>query len=153
MQAGDLAVFLVVFDIKEIQDGSKDSLISADLSLGNNREPENQTETIPLELSVVMQTMYQLSVAFWQAPFKPIIVSTKLTSAWNFLFQFFPENNTLLDDLHCLPFQRNYNVRDSISGLPKVTLLAIAEAEGEGGKTSAIKVEAEGEAKGLVFCI
>ena len=41
----------------------------------------------------------------------------------------------------------------SISGLSKVTLLAIAEAEGEGGKTSAIKVEAEGEAKGLVFCI
>ena len=39
------------------------------------------------------------------------------------------------------------------SGLPKAIFLAIAEAEGEGGKTSAIKVEAEGEAKGLVFCI
>ena len=39
------------------------------------------------------------------------------------------------------------------SGLPKVILLAVAEAEGEGGKTSALKVEAEGEAKGLVFCI
>ena len=39
------------------------------------------------------------------------------------------------------------------SGLPKVILFAIAEVEGEGGKTSALKVEAEGEAKGLVFCI
>ena len=39
------------------------------------------------------------------------------------------------------------------SGLPKVIFLAVAEAEGEGGKTSALEVEAEGEAKGLVFCI
>ena len=31
--------------------------------------------------------------------------------------------------------------------------LAVAEAEGEGGKTSALEVEAEGEADGLVFCI
>ena len=38
------------------------------------------------------------------------------------------------------------------SGLPKVIFLAVAEAESEGGKTSALKVEAEGEAKGLVFC-
>ena len=39
------------------------------------------------------------------------------------------------------------------SGLPKVIFLAVAEAEGEGGKTSALEVEAEGEAEGLVFCI
>ena len=39
------------------------------------------------------------------------------------------------------------------SGLPKVILLAVAEAEAEGGKTSALKVEAEGEAEGLVFCV
>ena len=39
------------------------------------------------------------------------------------------------------------------SGLPKVIFLAIAEAEGEGGKTSALEVEAKGEGKGLVFCI
>ena len=38
-----------------------------------------------------------------------------------------------------------------ISGLPKVILLA--KAEGEGGKTLALEVEAEGEAEGLVFCI
>ena len=30
--------------------------------------------------------------------------------------------------------------------------LAVAEVEGEGGKTSALKVEAKGEAEGLVFC-
>ena len=30
--------------------------------------------------------------------------------------------------------------------------LAVAIAEGEGGKTSALEVEAEGEAEGLVFC-
>ena len=39
------------------------------------------------------------------------------------------------------------------SGLPKVIFLAVAEAEGKGGKTSALEVEAEGEAEGLVFCI
>ena len=39
------------------------------------------------------------------------------------------------------------------SGLPKVIFLAVAEAEGKGGKTSALKVKAEGEAEGLVFCI
>ena len=39
------------------------------------------------------------------------------------------------------------------SGLPKVIFLAVAEAEGEGGKTPVLEVEAEGEAKGLVFCI
>ena len=44
-------------------------------------------------------------------------------------------------------------VGDGVSGLPKVIFLAIAEAEGEGGKTSALKVKAEGEAEGLVFCI
>ena len=38
-------------------------------------------------------------------------------------------------------------------GLPKVIFLAVAEAKGEGGKTSALEVEAEGEAEGLVFCI
>ena len=37
------------------------------------------------------------------------------------------------------------------SGLSKVIFLAVAE--GEGGETSALKVEAEGEAKVLVFCI
>ena len=42
-----------------------------------------------------------------------------------------------------------YNVT---SGLPKVIFLAVAEAEGEDGKTSALEVEAEGEAEGLVFC-
>ena len=31
--------------------------------------------------------------------------------------------------------------------------LAVAEGKGEGGKTSALKVEAEGEAEGLIFCI
>ena len=39
------------------------------------------------------------------------------------------------------------------SGLPKVIFMAVAEAEGKGGKTSALEVEAEGEAEGLVFCI
>ena len=38
------------------------------------------------------------------------------------------------------------------SGLPKVIFLAVAEAKGEGGKTSALKVEAKSEAEGLVFC-
>ena len=31
--------------------------------------------------------------------------------------------------------------------------LAVAEAEGKGGKTSALEVEAKDEAKSLVFCI
>ena len=31
--------------------------------------------------------------------------------------------------------------------------LAVAEAEGESGKTSALEVEVKGEAEGLVFCI
>ena len=39
------------------------------------------------------------------------------------------------------------------SGLTKVIFLAVAEAKGEGGKTSALEVKAEGEAEGLVFCI
>ena len=39
------------------------------------------------------------------------------------------------------------------SSLPKVIFLAVAEGKCEGGKTSALKVEAEGEAEGLVFCI
>ena len=39
------------------------------------------------------------------------------------------------------------------SGVPKVIFLAVAEAEGEGGKTLALEVKAEGEAEGLVFCI
>ena len=39
------------------------------------------------------------------------------------------------------------------SGLPKVIFLAEGKAEGEGGKTLAFEVEAEGEAEGLVFCI
>ena len=39
------------------------------------------------------------------------------------------------------------------SSLPKVIFLAVAEAKGKGGKTSAREVEAEGEAEGLVFCI
>ena len=30
--------------------------------------------------------------------------------------------------------------------------LAVAEADSEGGKTSALKVEAEGEGEGWVFC-
>ena len=42
---------------------------------------------------------------------------------------------------------------DVISGLLKVMVLAVADAKGEGGKTSALEVEAEGEAEGLVFCI
>ena len=39
------------------------------------------------------------------------------------------------------------------NGLPKVTFLAVAEAEGEGGKTSALEVKAEGNTEGFVFCI
>ena len=43
------------------------------------------------------------------------------------------------------------------SGLTKVIFLAVVEAEGEDGKTSAFEVKAEGkaegEAEGLVFCI
>ena len=39
------------------------------------------------------------------------------------------------------------------SGIPKVIFLAVAEAKGEGGKTSALEVEAEGEAEGSVLCI
>ena len=39
------------------------------------------------------------------------------------------------------------------SGLPKVIFLAAAEAEGKGGKTSALEVEAKGEAEGVVFGI
>ena len=39
------------------------------------------------------------------------------------------------------------------SSLPNVIFLAVAEAEVEGGKTSALEVEAEDEAEGLVFCI
>ena len=38
------------------------------------------------------------------------------------------------------------------SGLLKVIFLSVAEAEGEGGKTLVLKVKAEGEAEGLVFC-
>ena len=41
----------------------------------------------------------------------------------------------------------------SCSGLPKVIFLAVAEGEGEAGKSSALEVKAEGEAEGLVFCI
>ena len=40
-----------------------------------------------------------------------------------------------------------------VSCLPKVIFLAVAKAKGEGGKTLALEVKAEGEAKGLVFCI
>ena len=51
-------------------------------------------------------------------------------------------------------FSSEINRRQAVfSGLPKVIFLAVAEAEGEGGKTSALEVEAEGEAEGLVFCI
>ena len=39
----------------------------------------------------------------------------------------------------------------TLSGLPKVIFLTVAE--GEGGKTWALKVEAEGEAEGSVFSI
>ena len=39
------------------------------------------------------------------------------------------------------------------SGLPKVIFLAVAKAEGEVGKTSALEVKAEVEVEGLVFCI
>ena len=44
-------------------------------------------------------------------------------------------------------------LNEKISGLPKVIFLAVAEGKGEGAKTSALKVEAEDEAEGLVFCI
>ena len=47
----------------------------------------------------------------------------------------------------------NDNNEVTTSSLPKVIFLAVAEGEGKGGKTSALKVEAEGEAEGLVFCI
>ena len=40
-----------------------------------------------------------------------------------------------------------------VSGLPKVIFLAVAEAKGKGGKTSAVEVKAEVEAEVLVFCI
>ena len=46
-----------------------------------------------------------------------------------------------------------HTARLTISGLPKVIFLAVAEAEGEGGKTLALEVEAECVAEGLVFCI
>ena len=39
------------------------------------------------------------------------------------------------------------------SSQPKVIFLAVAEVKGEGGKTLALEVAAEGEAEGLVFCI
>ena len=41
-------------------------------------------------------------------------------------------------------------VGDGVSGLPKVIFLAIAKAEGKGGKTLALKAKGEGE--GWVFC-
>ena len=44
-------------------------------------------------------------------------------------------------------------VAAAASGLPKVIFLAVAEAEGEGRKTSALEVEAKGEAEGVVFGI
>ena len=50
-------------------------------------------------------------------------------------------------------FRNIHKVIFLISGIPKVIFLAVVEAEGEGGKTSALEVEAEGEAEGLVFCI
>ena len=50
-------------------------------------------------------------------------------------------------------FWYSLNPRPQVSGLPKVIFLAVAETKGEGGKTSALKVEAEGEAEGLVFSI
>ena len=43
--------------------------------------------------------------------------------------------------------------KKACSGLPKVIFLAVAEGEDEGGKASALEVEAEGEAEGLIFCI
>ena len=42
-------------------------------------------------------------------------------------------------------------LKKGTSGLPKVIFLAVVKVEG--GKTSAFKVENEGEAEGLVFCI
>ena len=47
----------------------------------------------------------------------------------------------------------SYNYRVTYSGLSKVIFFTVAEAEGKGGKTLALEVEAEGEAEGLVFCI
>ena len=44
------------------------------------------------------------------------------------------------------------NVYES-SGLPKVIFLAVAKAEGEGGKTLTLEVKAEGEAEGFLFGI
>ena len=40
-----------------------------------------------------------------------------------------------------------------LSGLPKVIFLAVAEAKGKGGKTSALAVKAKGETEGFVFYI
>ena len=40
----------------------------------------------------------------------------------------------------------------AISGLPNMIFLAVAEAKGKGGKTSALELKAEGDGKGWVFC-
>ena len=40
-----------------------------------------------------------------------------------------------------------------VRGLPKVIFLAVVKAKGKGEKTSALEVEAKGEAKVLVFNI
>ena len=63
-----------------------------------------------------------------------------------------PEQHKVISFLHNLYYFTLLLFQSS--GLPKVIFLAVAEAkgEGEGGKTSALEVKAEGEAEGLVFC-
>ena len=40
-------------------------------------------------------------------------------------------------------FEKTFSSASNTSGLPKVIFLAVAEAEGEGGKTSALEVKGE----------
>ena len=64
--------------------------------------------------------------------------------------QFQPSSLTVHMHVHTGKYPSHFI---TISGLPKVIFLTVAEGEGKGGKTSALEVEAEGEAEGLVFCI
>ena len=62
-----------------------------------------------------------------------------------------PEQHKVISFLHNLYYFTLLLFQSS--GLLKVIFLAVAEAKGEGGKTSALEVEAEGEAEGSVVCI
>ena len=56
-------------------------------------------------------------------------------------------SHPLLHLLHCSSALSSIYEQWSTEG----DFLAVAKAEGEGGKTSALEVKAEGETKGLVF--